>query len=413
MKDLFKEYFAPTDKAFEALWSEAIICVDANVLLNFYRYSPEAQNALREQLSAVEAQLFLPNQAGEEYLRNRAIVINEQVKKYDETVGEIEKLSKRFDQKNSHPFLSKKDHKKFGKNLTDLAENLTAQKESVSQITENDDQLTFLTNLFDGKTGSSYGTEKAAEIYKDGEKRYNDNIPPGYKDSSKDKDSSGIKKYGDLLLWFQILDKAKELEKSVIFVTDDRKEDWWEKASGKTIGPRKELRKEFHTKIEKEFWMYPTHRFVEESSNLHGSKVDKKVIEEIELVSIKRSRKGRRGRSGVKRSLGAGMAVSQYIKHSGPNFQSGYLNIYVAEDTEYPCGHVEFSPHFRSTPIVNLSVLDTEEKNYNVKPRSLVVRPDGFLIELEANNGLVKEGIYRIEYSAKIKADSDSFNNAD
>ncbi len=51
------------------------------------------------------------------------------------------------------------------------------------------------------------------------------------------------RKFGDLIIWLQILEKFKDTV-SLFFVTDDEKEDWWHTLGGKKIGPRRELREE-------------------------------------------------------------------------------------------------------------------------------------------------------------------------
>lgn len=56
--------------------------------------------------------------------------------------------------------------------------------------------------------------------------RYYKKIPPGFKDA---KNKDGIDKYNDLIIWKEVLRYCKNNDKNVIFVTDDVKEDWWEK----------------------------------------------------------------------------------------------------------------------------------------------------------------------------------------
>ena len=63
--------------------------------------------------------------------------------------------------------------------------------------------------------------------------RFKNEIPPGYKDKKKDGTECG-----DLILWYQILNMAKDKKLPIILVTDDKKEDWWWISAGKTIGPR-------------------------------------------------------------------------------------------------------------------------------------------------------------------------------
>ena len=55
-------------------------------------------------------------------------------------------------------------------------------------------------------------------------KRYERKTPPGFMDCDSKDD---IRRYGDAILWFQVLDKAKSAKRDVILVTDDRKTDWW------------------------------------------------------------------------------------------------------------------------------------------------------------------------------------------
>lgn len=82
------------------------------------------------------------------------------------------------------------------------------------------------------------------EICREGERRYNKLIPPGYKDNKKD----GPFKYGDLISWVETYKYAQLNKKNVIFVTDDVKEDWWERNGKGEILFRKELIKEFRRK---------------------------------------------------------------------------------------------------------------------------------------------------------------------
>ncbi len=65
--------------------------------------------------------------------------------------------------------------------------------------------------------------EKIAEVCSTGAVRYDRKVPPGYKDVNKPEPD----RYGDLILWLQILDKAEADKTAVIFVGDDQKEDWW------------------------------------------------------------------------------------------------------------------------------------------------------------------------------------------
>ena len=100
-----------------------------------------------------------------------------------------------------------------------------------------------MVDIFDDRLGEGLCAEQTREALEDGPLRYESRVPPGYKDAN-DKSKSGINRYGDLILWYEILDKARKTRKPVLFITDDRKEDWWQKVDGKTVGPRPELANE-------------------------------------------------------------------------------------------------------------------------------------------------------------------------
>ncbi len=77
-----------------------------------------------------------------------------------------------------------------------------------------------------------------------------DEIPPGYKDQHKE--DSGKKRCGktneagDYIIWEEILRWAAKAKKDVILVSNENKTDWIWDEHGFVIGPRWELRKEFH-----------------------------------------------------------------------------------------------------------------------------------------------------------------------
>ena len=63
------------------------------------------------------------------------------------------------------------------------------------------------------------------EVNKLWEFRYQNKIPPGFKDNSKDSN-----KQGDLILWFELIEYCKKNDKSIsILITNDNKLDWCSK----------------------------------------------------------------------------------------------------------------------------------------------------------------------------------------
>lgn len=149
----------------------------------------------------------------------------------------------------------------------------------------NDEILDFIQELSDNKTGGPLSQEELQKTVLEGESRYEKEIPPGYKDGKKDGSGDPYRKFGDLIVWKQLISKCKNEKKSLIFVTDDKKEDWWTEQNGRTIGPRTELREEFIQNTGHDFWMYTVDHFIEEVAKQgKQTAVSETVLEEIRTV---------------------------------------------------------------------------------------------------------------------------------
>lgn len=153
--------------------------------------------------------------------------------------------------------------------------------------------------LFYGKIGKApKNQEEIDKITKEGAIRYKYRIPPGFRDNKKDlnEDESSHnkhenvyyeRKYGDLIIWKQIIKHAKESGLTdIIFITDDNKSDWWLKKSGKTIGARPELINEITEEANVErFHMYTMENFLSYANEKMGAKVEEEVIQEVRNIS--------------------------------------------------------------------------------------------------------------------------------
>jgi len=267
-----------------ALWRESLFAVDANVLLHLYRYSPEARRELEAALVSVKAKLFVPHQAAREFLRNRLTVTAAQSDEYKKAVKTINDLASMLQNKKKHPFLPESELPAFKTQVQKLVELLEQQQETLLTRMTKDEILEFIQKIADKCTGQAFTEEALSELAADGEKRYAAEIPPGYKDGKKDASGDPYRKFGDLIVWKQLISKAKSENRSLIFVTDDKKEDWWIEQSGRTIGPRTELREEFIGEVSKDFWMYTVDLFIEESAKVSKKQISATVLEEIRTV---------------------------------------------------------------------------------------------------------------------------------
>jgi len=294
MKDSFKEFYFEKDD--ENIWVNSIIVLDTNVLLNLYRYSRDTTNQILTLLEKYEHQLWMPHQVALEYHYNRKKVITEQKDSYQKVCDSFEKIFDKIrnilnedlkDFKKRH----KEDIELFISNLRNVSEKQVGElKENIKHepdLLRNDFIKDKITKLYDNRVGNPFSKEKILELEKEADKRFINDIPPGYKDFKK---KSGIKyfnelmlqdKYGDFILWKQVIDYAKEKNANVIFLTDEQKEDWWYKLKGQIIGPRIELLNEFYFNTGKQFYMFSSIGFIERNEDI----VDKNAASEVKEIS--------------------------------------------------------------------------------------------------------------------------------
>ena len=282
MKDLFKGYYRPTEKEFQDLWNNSHFVFDANILLNIYRYSKQTRNLFIKILKKFEDRIWLPYQAAYEFHERRLGVIKQQREAYEKIDNSFDKLKKDMENNFSrHPYIKIENiTSRIERLRKTINRDLNRIKQEHPDWLDKDSLLNSITDLFAEKVGKDYPLNRYNEIIKEGESRYNEKIPPGFKDDKKE----GAKKYGDLILWFQIIDKAKSDSKPIIFITDDSKKDWWKEFGRNIIGPQPALINEIKSKANVDFYIYKGDRFIELAQEHLEEEVDKDAIEEIKKV---------------------------------------------------------------------------------------------------------------------------------
>lgn len=290
MKSKFIGYYRLGDAEFETLLSSAVICIDANVLLNLYRYSSETRDRLLNSLSNFGDRLWIPHQAALEFHKNRVSVIYTQLASYAELRGVLEgakkELSEAISKFSRHAVIDVKElEERIERHFSSLLDLVSRNEKKHPDFIASDSILNRVTDLFEGRVGEPYDEATLNAISKEGEKRFSEERPPGYKDA---KAKSGSAKYGDYIVWRQIIDKAQEASRAIIFVTDDLKQDWWQRVSGKTIGPRPELIEEFRAQTGQVFYMYRPEQFVKFATKSGAKVVPESILEEMKSVRKRR-----------------------------------------------------------------------------------------------------------------------------
>lgn len=293
MRTKFDWYFSPSDSDIEHAWKNGVLTVDTNVLLDLYRYHQTTRDSLLQSLKTFDGTKWLSHQAATEFFRNRTKVIVSSEKTFKEAQDEIEKLTKSIDSavgqlKGNRIIPSNiaieldEQIKESTKKATD---SIQSAREAYPRFLQSDPILETLANLFENSIGNDFEEKDRDGIRVIAEERKSKKIPPGYADDGKDDD----RPYGDYYLWRQILDHSKLSNCPIIFVTSERKEDWWEIISGKTTGPRPELLREAKEYSGQKILIYKTERFLERSLARAKQPLNETAIEEIKAVSTWRS----------------------------------------------------------------------------------------------------------------------------
>lgn len=291
MRKQFAEYYELPKECINEIWDNSLIVFDTNVLLNLYRYNDETRNEFIKIIKFYKKRLWIPYQVGLEFHRRREDIMRKNAAAYKLLGDSIsEQLLKVVDSLSSerdyarHPYINMKDIKNKVERLANtIKKSLEEQEKEHPDYSNGDDTLTTITELYDGQVGDDFAEKDLEMLYKEGEKRYTNKIPPGYCDEKNKKDKGKRSLYGDLIVWKQTILQSKDKKQDVIFVTDDHKEDWWNKVDGKH-SPRKELIKEFLSETGQKILIYDSKRFLEYANRNKELKVSQKTIKEVEKI---------------------------------------------------------------------------------------------------------------------------------
>lgn len=299
--------------------------IDTNMLLNLYRYTESTRDELFNIFDALDERLWVPFHAALEFQRNRPTVIAEQRKRFEDvrgvvdgTIGKLEQEFLQLQLRDRHalidpdPFINK-----LKPLVQEFREQLEVLKDAHPSVNDHDDLRDKIDGILGERVGPPLTDEDVREIFAKGVKRYEVKVPPGYMDAEKSSGHSpsfgygGVlyqKKYGDLILWEQVIRFSKKNKpRFVVLLTDDGKEDWWWKVESegeKTLGPRPELVEELKREAEVEnFYIYNSGRFLEHAREFLQVAVSDASIEQANEIAKSSGRKAGRHRSNVDEDL--------------------------------------------------------------------------------------------------------------
>ena len=289
MKTKFFEQYTLPDSEIRAILENGILVFDTNVLLNLYSYTKSTKEKMLEIMKKYKNRLWMPYQVGWEFFNNRENKISNVQGGCDKLLKYINDSKNGFDKLlndnyKRHPYIDRESISALFRNqlktVSDEIEKLKAQDPNYDK---NDTILKQLTQLYNKKVGDDYSIEEYKTIFKDGEKRYEQKTPPGFADLKEKKDQGPRHLYGDLIIWKQMIDKSKSTNNDIVFVSEDQKEDWYEKDSNR---PRRDLIKEFGTLTEgKRILIYSQELFLKSIDKYLGGDIGNDVITEVKDVA--------------------------------------------------------------------------------------------------------------------------------
>ena len=270
MRGSFPGWYARDPAALTTMWDRALFVPDANVLLHCLRHPEAVREELFRVFDMLRDSLWIPYQVGHEFHANRLDVefgaidtYRKLVDDYDTIIGQARE---RLRQLRAHPMIDvDREVAALDTFLADFKGRIAASRRD-HPSTDIAAAVDRITAIFEGRVGTRWPRERLVALKKEGDDRYARRVPPGYMDAKKDGD---LNRFGDLIIWQDMIAKAKEDERPIIFVTDDVKEDWWWLHKGRKLGPRPELVEEFQEASGQEFHIYEFRNFLRVAGERH------------------------------------------------------------------------------------------------------------------------------------------------
>jgi predicted nucleic acid-binding protein len=296
----------------QVFFTDALIVLDTNVLLDLYRYTSGARNQVLAGLLLVKPRLWLPYMVGSEFIRGRRGVVADRTERLQKAKAQIDRpireawrsVQEALDEVKG--LLDQFGADEHGQAELDELINEQGFKQLVARwrdkLYECIDQLKnsqdiMLKDVVSGsdpillEVSALYESRFAAppdiaQVRKHIEHalsyRYPNKVPPGYLDADK---PTPIQAAADYLIWEEMIDhvQAQPAQGRVIFVSGDTKTDWYEPARSANEPPRPwpTLIDEFRLRTGAELKIMETRAFFEGVREFLGAQIASTTVDEI------------------------------------------------------------------------------------------------------------------------------------
>jgi hypothetical protein len=253
--DEFVGFRRATDDELNIALRDAVVAVDANVLLGLYRFLPQTANDVIKVLERLEDRLVVPNQALREFWRHRQRAAGSPeaaTRIADDAIAKAATSVKQaLETWSKHVGLDAAERMALLRRVADSADEFREELAAVHEKADGragdeDPILVQLERLLNGRVTDALPEDEWNECIAEGRRRVEAEEPPGYKDAGKEEGDTPEGAAGDYLVWYQATRHAAERGCDLIIVTADEKEDWWWRQQAALLGPRPELALEYN-----------------------------------------------------------------------------------------------------------------------------------------------------------------------
>lgn len=312
LKELFPEFYQTDLNAFDlSSQSDNLIVIDTNFLLDIIQLPTTVSKKYIEALEKTKTNIYIPYLVALEFnfrkssiKKNKLMNVRNYKSNIEKSLLAIEKNIKTTD------LVDENEKNDFVKSMLTLTKNFSNElvrlidKNIESIITKEESELyDKLIKVIENNIGDKYEQEWINEVEKDGSKRYEEKIPPGYNDLAKDGEEEPKRryccieyhrKYGDLLIWKDIIEYSRDCDKvgkKVIFITNDgkstQKNDLLYKVNNLIVGPNIHMMNELRMIANKEFYILNNLRFVQLVNDLSDSEMNELETSSEQLYKLK------------------------------------------------------------------------------------------------------------------------------
>jgi hypothetical protein len=229
-----------------------------------------------------------------------------------------------------------------------IASHAKASKKDIYELLTHDKLRDRLESSFSENVGKFYCWEELQKAYEKAELRFRLGIPPGLRDQEN---KENYRKYGDAILWFQLIDHVRIQKKPLVFITDDSKDDWWKFDGAKQLCPRSELVQEMFIETNELLYMYKGYNFLEIGAKVFNLEAKPEVIEDAKEVSYQ-----------VEQDLVMQKSMDLYLG-DGPSVTPSHSNELAVRkwlETNYPSPDFRVYALFSENPRIDFMVSNVD-----------------------------------------------------